>query len=84
MGNPILSALFLGLELYQALQEPNPETPAPSFPLELWWPAAAPSLARSQQQWQPREPLDLAPVSLVTAPCVAKCTQTTLTFLECF
>lgn len=84
MGDQIPSALFLGLELYQALQEPNPETPAPSLPLEPWWPAAAPSRARSQQQWQPREPLDSAPVSLVIAPCVAKCTQTTLTFPECF
>ncbi|NWU37142.1 T53I2 protein, partial [Hylia prasina] len=46
------------------------ETPAPSFPLELWWPAAAPSLAPSQQQRGNLENLWIQPLSDWSLPPV--------------
>lgn len=69
MGDWILSALFLGLELHQELQEPNLETPAPSLPSEPWWPAAVPSLVPCQQQRSSLRSLWIQPLSAqVIAP----------------
>lgn len=85
MGDQILSALFLGLELYQTFPRNKSGDSNPILPLGVVVASSSsqPGYIPAAER-QLTEPLDSATVSLVIVLCVAKCTQITQTFPECF